>query len=91
MDHDETQAMKDVENRHAGQQRPPVTDFDYGNVLDRGQHGPNRDPRLVNSNYALIGTLEGMDHGRAPEYLVQPPINDPAQVEAGLERPPSQA
>lgn len=67
-DHDETKAMKDVEAKHErNPSRQGVTDFDYGNVMDRGQHGPNRDPRLVNSNYALIGDLDCMERGNPAE------------------------
>ena len=97
-DHDETKAMKDVEDRHQGvPPRHGVTDFDYGNVLDRGQHGPNRDPRLVNSNYALIGNLDNMERGNPPDTYGQGPlINEPDNVDheptpESINRPPSVA
>ena len=91
--------MKDIEDRH--ENNPPrhgVTDFDYGNVMDKGQHGPNRDPRLVNSNYALIGNLDTMERGNAPESygnqaapLINEPVNDADPTPQSINRPPSVA
>ena len=50
-------------------------------MLDRGQYGPNRDPRLVNSNYALIGTLDGLEHGAGLDYMQPPPTtHNPGDV-----------
>ena len=98
-DHDETKAMKDVEEKYSPSRRPrhAVTDFDYGNVMDRGQHGPNKDPRLVNSNYALISNLNDMERGQSPEG--PPVVHNPAAYDSGsglpppeiIERPPSVA
>ena len=97
-DHDETKAMKDIEEKNSPSRRPrhAVTDFDYGNVMDRGAHGPNKDPRQVNSNYALISNLNEMERGQSPEG--PPAIHNPAAYDSGsgmppeiIERPPSVA
>ena len=54
------------------------SDFDYGNVLDRGEHGPAQDPRLVNSNYALINDMTQMERGNSPQ---RPIVVNPTEYE----------
>lgn len=39
----------------------------YLNVMERGQYGPARDSRMVNSNYALIGNLDEMEKSASPK------------------------
>lgn len=56
VDHDETKAMREMDEEHKDRSGVANPDFDYGNVLDRGQHGP--DARLVNSNYSLISSIQ---------------------------------
>lgn len=45
---------------------PEVKDFNYDNASNKDQYSPSRQPRFVNSNYALMNDLEDLEKNNSP-------------------------